>query len=113
MSVDLVIFGLSAVDGFHIERVTQDEGEVFSSAGISEPIPGKHAFNCDYDILMVRSNELQESLGIRRQVAMYENVAFAVQDADVHRSCVKVYSAVILMLLGVESHKVSSSWLKG
>ena len=111
VSVDLVIFGLSAVDGFHIERVAQDEEDFFSSAEIREPIPGEHAFNRDYDILPVRSNELQESIGIRRQVAMYENVAFAVQDADIHRSCVKVNSAVILVLLSVESHKVSSYWV--
>ena len=45
MGVDLVIFGLAAVNGFHIERMAQDKGNRFLSAEVGEPIPGEDTFN--------------------------------------------------------------------
>src|SRR5688572_11049626 len=39
LRIDLVIFGLAAVDGVHIERMSQDEGNALLSAEIGEPIP--------------------------------------------------------------------------
>ena len=37
--IDLVVFGLAAVDGFHVKGVTQDKGNAFLSAEISRPGP--------------------------------------------------------------------------
>ena len=43
-----------------------------------------------------------------RHVPVQQYLSLMVHDADIHRSCVKVDTAVELMVLCVESHKASS-----
>jgi hypothetical protein len=45
LGIDLVLFGLTAVDGFHLEGVSQDEGNALLSAEVGEPIPSEDAFH--------------------------------------------------------------------
>jgi hypothetical protein len=45
LRIDLVVFGLAPVDGFHVEGVSQDKGKALLSAEGGEPIPGEDAFN--------------------------------------------------------------------
>ena len=42
--------GLVAVDGFHGEGVTQDEGDVLLSAKVGEPVPGVDALAGDDEV---------------------------------------------------------------
>ena len=50
LGVDLVVFGLAAMDRFHVERVAQDEGNTFLGAEVGEPVPGEDAFDADDEI---------------------------------------------------------------
>ena len=48
--------------------------------------------------------DVQERFGVRRQVLVDEDLAVAVEDADVHRLGVQIDAAVVAMLARVESH---------
>ena len=50
LRVDLVIFGLAAMDGLHGEGMTEDERDLFIGAEVGEPVPGEHAFDRDDDM---------------------------------------------------------------
>jgi hypothetical protein len=108
MGVDLVVLRLSAVNGLHVQGVAQDEGDTLAGAQIGQPVPGEHAFDADHDVLAVRANDGQEVLGAGRSVAVDEDLAAGIEDADVHASGVQVDTAVVSVLLCVESHPVSS-----
>lgn len=41
--IDLVVLGLAAVDGLHVQRMAQDERNALGSTQVGEPIPGEHA----------------------------------------------------------------------
>ena len=51
MGVDLVVFGFSSVDGFHVEGMAEDEGDGLSRAEVSDPVPGEHALDSHDDVL--------------------------------------------------------------
>ena len=108
VGIDAVVFGLATKDGFHIEGVTEDKGDPVLSTQVSEPVPGKHALDGDDEIVMVRLDDLEESIGPCWQVAVDQNLPVLIDDTDVHRSGVKIDTAVEFMLVGVESHQVSS-----
>src|SRR5919198_4514846 len=111
MSVDLVVFCFSAVDGFHVKRVTQNEGYVVFGAQICEPVPRKDALHRNRDVFSVRGNRLKESLWTAGHVSVRENLALGVQDTDVHRSGVQIDSAVVSVLLSIEFHIEVSSFI--
>src|SRR5919198_4087442 len=110
MSVDLVVFCFSAVDGFHVKRVTQNEGYVVFGAQICEPVPRKDALHRNRDVFSVRGNRLKESLWTAGHVSVRENLALGVQDTDLHRSGVQIDSAVVSVLLSIEFHIEVSSF---
>ena len=51
MRVDLIVFGFSSVNGFHVKSVTQNEGNVVLDTEVSNPVPGEHALDSHGDIL--------------------------------------------------------------
>ena len=51
MGVDLVVFGFSSVDSFHVEGMAEDEADAFSRAEVSDPVPGEHTLYSDDDVL--------------------------------------------------------------
>ena len=63
MRVDLLVFGLAAVNRLHVERVAQDEGNTFSGAEVGEPVPGEDAFDAEDEILPVGGNGFQQVRG--------------------------------------------------
>ncbi len=44
MGVDLVVFGLAAMDGLHGEGMPEDKRNTVFSTEVRKPVPGKHAF---------------------------------------------------------------------
>jgi len=108
VSIDAIVFGLTAMDGFHIEGMAEDEGEPVLSTKISEPVPGKHALDGDDEVISIGFDDLEEPIGPCWQVAVDQNLPVLIDDTDVHRSGVKIDTAVEFMLVGVESHQVSS-----
>jgi len=62
LRVDAVILGLSAVDGFHVERMAEHEFNAFVLAKITEPVPAKDALARDNQSVPERVNGLQKSI---------------------------------------------------
>ena len=106
--VDAIVFDLGAVDGPHVESVTEDERDIFFGTEISEPIPGEHTFDGDDDVFAVRFDHREEGIGLSMDVFMEQDVPVLVEDAEIHGPGVEVDTAVEFMLLSVESHEASS-----
>jgi hypothetical protein len=102
--IDLVIFGLAIVDGFHGEGMPQHEGNAFVSAEISEPIPGKDALNGYDQPLAIGGNGLEERFRSGFHVAVEHDVTLVAHDADIHASGMQVDPAVKLVRISVKSH---------
>jgi len=103
--VDLVVLGFPAVDGFHVERMAQDEGDVLLGAEIREPVPAKDALGADDEIVAIGLDRAQEEFGSTAYIAVqYDLTRVVVEDAQVHGPRVKVGTAVVSVLAGVESH---------
>ena len=96
------------MDGLHVESVTEDEGDVFFSTEVSEPIPGEHAFDGDDDVFAVWFDSLEEGIGLSVDILVEQDVPVLVEDTEIHGSGVKVDTAVEFMLLRVKSHEASS-----
>jgi len=90
------------VDRFHVQGMTENKSDAFTGAKIGEPVPGENAFDRDDDLIPKRSDRL---LRIRLHVAMKNDRAGLVQDAEVHGSSVQINSAVMRMLLRIEFHR--------
>jgi len=86
----------------------QDKGDVFSGAPIGDPIPGEYALDADDPIGAIGGNSLEEGLGIAFHVAMEQDVADLIEDAQIQGPGVQIDAAVVGMLLRVEAHEVSS-----
>ena len=92
--IDLVVFGLAPVNGFHVERMTQDEGDAFSSAEVGQPVPGEETFDGDDQILTIGRHGLEERFRGGFHVAVQQDLAILVQDTDVHAPGMQVDPAV-------------------
>jgi hypothetical protein len=90
--------------------MAENEGDVLLNTEISDPVPGEHAFHGDGNVLAIGINDVEKGSWISFDVLMDHDFAFGVQDAYVHVLCMKVDSAVILVLLGVKFHRASSFW---
>src|SRR5262249_14699910 len=99
------------MDGFHIKRIPEDKRNAFTGAGGGQPIPGEETFDVDDEIGPVRHDGFEKRLGASWHVLVQQNLAILVQDVEVHSAGMQIDAAVKLMLLGVESHEVSSSSL--
>ena len=104
-SIDTVVLGLAAVNRFHVQRVAEDEGDTFVSAQIGEPIPGEDALAGDDEVVAIRGHGREERFGRGLHVAVQQHFALRVEDTQIHRPGVQVDAAVVLMSLGVESHR--------
>jgi len=79
--VYFVVLGFAAMDGFHIESVAQDEGNILFTAEIGEPVPGEDAFNGNDNVLSERCDGLQEDVGICFDVPMQDDFSLLVKYA--------------------------------
>jgi hypothetical protein len=96
------------VDGFHVEGVAENEGDVFLGTEIGDPVPGEHAFDSDHDVLTEGSNGTEKSFRVCVDVLMNPDIATGIEDTDKHIFCMQVDTTIKLVLLGVKSHKASS-----
>jgi len=88
--------------------MAQDEGNAFYSTEVSEPIPGEDAFHRHDQPLSIRGNRLEEGFRGGFHVAVQHDFTIMTQDTDVHAAGMQVDAAVKWVLIGVESHEVSS-----
>jgi len=95
VGVDLVVLRLTAVDGFHVQCVAENESNLFSSAQIGQPVPREDAFDGNHDILAERCDRFQKRIRIRLHIAVQNDRTGLVQDEQVHGSRVQINSAVM------------------
>ena len=65
--VELVVLGFAAVDGFHVQRVSEHEGDVLVPAHVGEPVPGEHALDADDQSVAEGREGVQEGVGAAGQ----------------------------------------------
>jgi hypothetical protein len=111
VGIDLVVCRVAAVDGFHLERVTQDDSTPLLGAEIGEPIPGEETLDGHDKPLAVWSNGREKRFRGGFHMAGQKNVAIMAQDADRHGAGMQVETAGNGVLRGVEAHEVSSSFV--
>jgi hypothetical protein len=70
MGVDLVVFTLAAMNGFHIEGMAQNERNPFSGTKIGYPVPGEHALGSHHDVFPEGSDATEESLGMGIEISV-------------------------------------------
>jgi hypothetical protein len=91
--------------------VSEDELDVFASAEIREPVPGEHALDADDEVITERFDGSQEYIRPALHVLVQEDLSVSVQNAEVHGLGMKIDAAVMLVVLGVESHGSLLEWL--
>jgi hypothetical protein len=113
LRIDRIVFGLAAMDGFHVEGVTQDKGHTLCSTQVGQPVPGEETFDSHNEALTIGRNGLEERFWRCCHMAVQQNFARLAQDADVHGAGMQVDPTIHWVLLGVESPEVSSSFVSG
>jgi hypothetical protein len=87
--------------------MAENERDTLPLTEIGNPVPAQGAFHPDADVFPVRFDHLEKDIGRYRHVAVDQNLALLVDDADVHRLGVQVDAAEILVLFGVKYHGAS------
>jgi len=78
---------------------------------IGDPVPCKHTFHCDDNILPVGVDDFEEDFTIGFDVSVQSDLPCFIEDAEIHFFGVKVDSAIKFVLFGVKSHLVSSFFM--
>src|SRR5439155_16327526 len=107
--IDLVVFGLAAVDGFHREGMPQHKGDPLLSTQIREPVPGEETFDSHHETLTGRGDGLEKQVGGRLHIAMEHDLTSVFHDTDLHGAGMQVDPTGKWVLVSVKSHEVSSS----
>lgn len=84
------------------------KGNRFTVTQIGQPVPDEQTFDGDDDVFPEGLNGGQKGFRVGSGVFVKDGFSFLIQDTDVHGSGVQIDAAIILVLLGVESHRVSS-----
>lgn len=108
VGVDTVVLGLSSVNRFHVQGVTEDEGNVSLFAEVGDPIPGEDALDADDHIGTEAGDDKNEMFRFRGHVSVEQDLALLIQDADVHLSYLQVDPAIELVVVDIESYEGSS-----
>ena len=87
------------MDGLHVQGVPKHEGDPLLRAEIGEPVPREDAFHGNHQVLAVRRDHLEKVLRRGGAVAMDENLALPIEDAEVHVPRVQIDPTVVLVLL--------------
>jgi len=106
VGIDPVVLRLSAVDGFHVERMTEDESYTLFFAQICNPVPGERTFNRDHETIPVLLDRFEECLPVSLDVSMQKHRATMINDAEIHGFSVQIDSAIIFVLFSVKFHSV-------
>jgi hypothetical protein len=108
LRIDRVVFGLTAMDGLHIKGMPEDKRDTFRGTEVGEPIPSEQTLGRHDNPLSIRGNGLQKGLWSGVHMAMHQDLAALVEDADRHGPGMQVDPTITWVLLGVESPEVSS-----
>ena len=97
---------------FHIQRVAKDKRDFMFGAKIRYPIPGKHAFDTNNDVLKKGKDDIEQQSGIGLNVLVGSGFPFLVNDAHVHFPCMQIDATIEFVLLIVKSHGLPPSFVK-
>jgi hypothetical protein len=109
VGVDRVVFGFAAMNGLHRQGMTKHKRDTVVRTEVSQPVPGKHAFGREDDLIAGGRDGLEKRLRGGWHVPVQQRFPGLVEDAQVHGAGVEIDTTVKRVLLGVESHEVSSS----
>jgi hypothetical protein len=84
--------------------MAQDKRDVLLTAKISKPVPGEDTFHGNDNVIPEGGNGFEEDVRIGLYIPMKNNLPFLVKDTKIHRSGVKIDTAVKFVLIGVKSH---------
>jgi hypothetical protein len=110
------------VDGFHVEGVAEDKGDLVLGAEVGDPVPGEEALDADDDVCAERGEGIEKELFVGGDGGLTDDVASLVENTDGEESGMEVDATVELVLSGVESHGLlrgerwgpePASWLEG
>jgi hypothetical protein len=73
-------------------------------------VPGKETLDGDDDIGAIRCNSLEECLWTGLHVLVEQDLPSLIQDADIHAAGMPIDAAIRMVLCGVESPELSSSF---
>lgn len=62
VGIDLVVLGLAAVNGAHIENVTEDEVDPLFGTETGQSVPSDHALAAEHQLVTIRFDQAQEDL---------------------------------------------------
>jgi len=109
LGIDLIVFGFAAVNGFHIEGMSQDKGNALVGTEIGQPVPGKQTLDGDNEALAVRREGLEQGGRSGLHGTVQQDFSSVIHDTDVHAPRMQINTTVKCVLVGVESPEVSSS----
>jgi hypothetical protein len=107
--IALVVFGLAAMDSLHREGMTEDERDTCVGTEVGEPVPGEHTRDRHDNPLSIRGHGVQKGFRSSFPIAMHQNLAALVEEADVHGAGMHIDAAVKWVLGGVASPEVASA----
>src|SRR6516165_5915269 len=84
----------AAVNGFHVQGMSQDERNVMCLAQVGDPVPGEQALDANDDIRAIGGERVQEQLLAGRDLRLQDNRACVVENANGQQPCVQVNAAV-------------------
>ena len=108
LGVDAVALGLGAVDGLHVEGVSEDEGDAFPGAEVGEPVPTVDALDGHDQVLAKRGDGEEEADRVAGEASVQKHHPVLPDNADVHRPRMQIDPAVVLVWPLVEVHSASS-----
>ena len=104
MGIDLVVLRLAAMNGAHIEGMAENKGNALFFTQVGYPVPGKHAFDADNQVLPVRLDCVQQGMGCCLDVFVQDDLTIVVEDTQIQAASMKINSAIKVVLFGVEFH---------
>src|SRR5262249_42544593 len=84
VGIDLGMFGLAAVDGFHREGRPEDTGKALRGAEVREPVPGEEACNGHNQTVPRGRNGLQQWCRSGLHMAVEPDCSVMAPEPDVH-----------------------------
>jgi hypothetical protein len=104
MRVDLVVFRLPTVDGLPLKGRTEDKRDPMFRPEVRKPVPGKHAFGSQDDLLAGGRDSLEQRFWGGGHVPVSQCCTGLSEDAQVHGAGMEIDAAVKGVLLGVALH---------
>jgi hypothetical protein len=92
--------------------MSKDKGNVFHGTEISQPVPGKHTFGADHDILAVWLDSLEKDIRFSPDIAVQKGIPVLIENAEIHFVGMEIDSAVKCMLFSIKSHEKASLELR-